>query len=106
MLTIKSPGLQAIFSTYGGRLLALEVDGVDVVFGTSLKEEHDNWDNSAGVTCGRHAGRISGAGYQLDGEVHKLVANRDGFQLHGGPKGFGSTIWNAAKKGSEVHFSL
>ncbi len=106
MLTIKSPGLKATFSTYGARLLGLEVDGVDVVFGTPLNEAHDTWDNSAGVTCGRHAGRISGAQYELDGEVHKLVANRDGFQLHGGPKGFGSTVWDAKQKGSEIHFTL
>jgi len=106
MLTIKSPGLKATFSTYGARLIALEVDGIDVVFGNSMKEEHDVWDNSAGVTCGRHAGRISGAEFTLDGEIHKLVPNRDGFQLHGGPKGFGSLIWDAKKKGSEIAFSL
>jgi aldose 1-epimerase len=77
-----------------------------VVFGTPLNEEHATWDNSAGVTCGRHAGRISGAQYELDGETVKLVPNRDGFQLHGGPHGFGSTLWASHKRGSEMHFTL
>ncbi len=106
MHTIKSPGLKATFSDYGARLIGLEVDGVDVVFGTPLNEAHETWDNSAGITCGRHAGRISGSQFTLDGQVHKLVPNRDGFQLHGGPKGFGSTIWNSKKKGNEVAFTL
>ena len=106
MQTIKSPGLKATFSDSGARLLALEVDGVDVVFGASLKEEHDAWDIFAGITCGRHAGRISGSQFTLDGETHKLVPNRDGFQLHGGPVGFGSQSWKSTMKGSEIHFSL
>jgi aldose 1-epimerase len=106
MLTIKSPQLKATFSTYGARLLGLEVDGVDVVFGTPLNEEHETWDNSAGVTCGRHAGRISGAQFPLDGEIIKLVPNRDGFQLHGGPRGFGSLTWNASQTDSEATFTL
>jgi aldose 1-epimerase len=106
MHTIKSPGLKALFSDFGARLLALEVDGLDVVFGTALNEAHETWDNSAGVTCGRHAGRISAAQYELGGETVKLVPNRDGFQLHGGPHGFGSLLWAAHKRGSEIHFTL
>ena len=106
MHIIKSPALKATFSDFGARLLGLEVDGVDVVFGTPLNEAHDSWDHSAGVTCGRHAGRISGSQYTLDGETHKLVPNRDGFQLHGGPVGFGSTIWSSKKKGSTIEFTL
>ena len=103
---IKSSGLKATFSDHGARLLALEVDGLDVVFGASLKEEPDKWDPYAGITCGRHAGRITGAQFMLDGQLHKLVPNRDGFQLHGGPVGLGGLNWKAAKKGSEIHFSL
>ena len=106
MLTIKSPGLKATFADYGARLVALEVDGLDVVFGTPFDADTSKWDNSAGVTCGRHAGRISKGGFELDGARINLVNNRDGFQLHGGPQGFGSLIWNAKKKGSNLHFSL
>ncbi|MEP6827853.1 MAG: aldose epimerase family protein [Aestuariivirga sp.] len=106
MHTIKSPGLKATFSDFGARLLALEMDGLDVVFGAPLNEEHETWDPYAGITCGRHAGRISGAQFTLDGEAHKLVPNRDGFQLHGGPIGFGGQNWKSTKKGSEIHFTL
>ena len=106
MHTIKSAALKATFSDYGARLLGLEVDGVDVVFGTPLNEAHDTWDNSAGVTCGRHAGRISGAKFTLDGVEHKLHPNRDGFQLHGGPHGFGSQLWHAKNSGDQIEFTL
>ncbi|MDE2385160.1 MAG: galactose mutarotase [Alphaproteobacteria bacterium] len=106
MHSIQSPQLKATFSTYGARLLGFEVDGLDVGFGTPLNEEHASWDPSAGITCGRHAGRISGAQFPLDGEIIKLVPNRDGFQLHGGPHGFGSLIWNASQTDSEITFTL
>jgi aldose 1-epimerase len=106
MITLSSPALKARFSPYGARLIGLEMDGVDVVFGTPLNEDHATWDTSAGVTCGRHAGRISGAQFPLDGEVIKLVPNRDGFQLHGGPHGFGSLIWATKSGASEIEFDL
>ena len=107
MHTIKSKSLSATFSDFGARLLACEVDGIDVTFGTSLNDaEHSAWDTSAGITCGRHAGRISGAKFRLDGVEHKLVPNRDGFQLHGGPKGFGDNVWKAKTIASEVEFTL
>ncbi|MBG1233616.1 aldose epimerase family protein [Aestuariivirga litoralis] len=104
--SIKSPGLKATFADHGARLVALEIDGRDVVFGTPLDPDFSKWDNSAGVTCGRHAGRISKGGYDLDGERVNLVNNKDGFQLHGGPKGFGSCDWAVTKKGSELHYTL
>lgn len=106
MLSIKSSGLKATFAEYGARLMALEIDGLDVVFGTTWDPDTAKWDEYAGITCGRHAGRISRGGFDLNGERVNLANNRDGFQLHGGPKGFGSTIWNAKKKGSALHFSL
>jgi len=106
MITIKSPGLKATFAEYGARLVAFEVDGLDVVFGTPFDPDHSKWDNSAGVTCGRHAGRISKGGYTLDGQRVDLVNNKDGFQLHGGPVGFGNHDWANKKKDSQVHFTL
>lgn len=107
MHTIKSGKLKATFSDSGARLLAFEVDGIDVTFGTSLNEaEHTSWDTSAGITCGRHAGRISGSKFTLDGVVYNLIPNRDGFQLHGGPKGFGDCVWSAKSGASEIEFTL
>ena len=104
MLTIKSPALTARFSDLGARLMALEVDGVDVVFGNAYDFDVAKDDPYSGVTCGRYAGRITGSQFELDGEVHKLAPNQDGFQLHGGPVGLSHVNWQSKKKGSEVVF--
>ena len=105
--TIKSSALKATFSDFGTRLLALEVDGVDVVLGTSLNEaEREMWDPYAGATLGRHAGRITDSKFTLDGLEYPLVPNRDDYQLHGGPKGFGNSIWTSKVGASEIEFTL
>ncbi len=104
MLELKSNGLRAVFSPLGARLMALEVDGVDVVFGNDFNFDPFKDDGSAGIVCGRVAGRISNAQYELDGVTYKLVPNRGTVQLHGGPHNFGNTQWSAAKKGSSIHF--
>jgi aldose 1-epimerase len=106
LLELKSNGLRAVFSENGARLMALEVDGVDVVFGNALDFDIATGDASAGSVCGRFAGRISKAEFELDGEVHKLVPNRDGFQLHGGPNNFGNQNWQPHRKGNEITFSF
>ena len=105
--SIKSKSLNASFSDFGARVLTVEVDGVDVAFGTSLNEaEHEKWDIFAGATLGRYAGRITGSKFTLDGTEYQLAPNRDGFQLHGGPMGFGNSFWQAKQNDSEVEFSL
>ena len=107
MHTIKSSTLSATFSDFGARLLACETGGIDVVFGSTLNDaDSDIWDNSAGTTVGRHAGRISGSKFTLDGTEYKLTPNRDGYQLHGGPHGFGNQTWNAKPSASEIEFTL
>ena len=46
-----------------------------------------------GVIAGRYANRIAGASFELDGARHDLVANDGPNCLHGGPVGFGATLW-------------
>ncbi len=106
MLELKSNGLRAVFSENGARLMALEVNGVDVVFGNALDFDVATGEASAGSVCGRFAGRISKAEFELDGQTHKLVPNRDGFQLHGGPHNFGNQNWQYKKKGNEISFTF
>jgi aldose 1-epimerase len=106
MLELKSNGLRAVFSENGARLMALEVGGVDVVFGNAFDFDVALGDASAGSVCGRFAGRISKAEFELDGVTHKLVPNRDGFQLHGGPHNFGNQNWQHHKKGNEISFTF
>jgi aldose 1-epimerase len=46
-----------------------------------------------GVIAGRYANRIAGARFTLDDEVHTLAANNGPHCLHGGPAGFGASLW-------------
>lgn len=46
-----------------------------------------------GCILGRYAGRISGAKFELDGDVVSLSANDDANHLHGGAAGFNKKVW-------------
>jgi aldose 1-epimerase len=48
-----------------------------------------------GSTVGRFANRIAGARFELDGTVHRLVANDGPNHLHGGEVGFDRALWAA-----------
>lgn len=47
-----------------------------------------------GAIAGRVANRISGAAFELEGKVYKLVPNEGEGQLHGGPNGIGRQLWD------------
>src|SRR5690606_18620697 len=46
-----------------------------------------------GVTVGRHANRIAGGRFTLDGTVYQLPQNNNGNSLHGGTEGFDKRNW-------------
>ena len=65
---------------------------------SSLADIEDRGSNPyLGATCGRIAGRISGASFPLDGTTVRVTANEGPNQLHGGPDGFDRRIWDLAE---------
>jgi aldose 1-epimerase len=42
---------------------------------------------------GRHANRIRGGRFTVDGTTHQLTRNDDGHHLHGGDRGFDRVVW-------------
>lgn len=50
---------------------------------------------NAGAVCGRHANRIAGASFMLNGKRYDLGANDGRHHLHGGATGFGKRVWTA-----------
>lgn len=48
-----------------------------------------------GATCGRVAGRISNASFDLNDKKYILEANNGPNCLHGGSQGFDRKVWNA-----------
>ncbi|MFN0193939.1 MAG: aldose epimerase family protein [Aestuariivirga sp.] len=94
------------FSTLGARLMSVVFDGHDCVAGGGTDEQLLAGDWTAGAVCGRHAGRITKARFEIDGVKHKLVPNMGEHQLHGGPDNFAIRRWTAEKHGEAIRFSI
>jgi aldose 1-epimerase len=56
---------------------------------------YENPSNYMGATIGRYANRIAGARFSLSGNTYYLAENSKGCQLHGGPGGFNTKVWDA-----------
>ncbi|MCA0932457.1 galactose mutarotase [Lutimonas saemankumensis] len=95
-------GLELEVSTLGATILSLKVPDktgkpVNVVVG--LSSASDYWSKLylaqglyLGSTIGRHAGRISGGGIEIDGKRYSLFTE-NGVHLHGGKEAFDKKIW-------------
>jgi len=94
-------GLTAEVTNYGAILVSLNVpdrDGKlgDVVLGKDSLHEYVAGHPCFGATCGRLAGRIGGARFDIDGKTYTLEANNNGINnLHSGPEGFHLMLWQA-----------
>jgi aldose 1-epimerase len=95
-----SNGLSARVMNFGATLTSLNVPDregkfADVVLGKDKFEEYFAGHPCFGSVCGRVAGRISGAQFELEGTKYTLVANKDANNLHGGPEGFNIMLWDS-----------
>jgi aldose 1-epimerase len=93
--------MQAIFTNYGGRLVALLVPGkngelTDVVVGMgTVQGFKDATEPYFGATIGRYGNRIANGKFSLDGKQYTLPINNAPNSLHGGTKGYHYMVWNA-----------
>ena len=110
-LTLESENAACTLLTYGAALASLTVPdrtgrGVDVVLGLgSLAHYEDNPDKCMGATVGRHANRIAGASFSLNGTEYHLAANNGPNNLHGGPTNFSTRVWTAEEVEHGVRFT-
>ncbi|MBC15746.1 MAG: galactose-1-epimerase [Desulfovibrio sp.] len=93
-------GMQAVVTNYGATLIGLTAPDnngnmTDVVLGFDTLDEYVHGRGYFGATIGRVANRLSGGSFMLDGKIHDVVQNKDGFQIHGGAGGFHSRLWEA-----------
>ena len=101
-------GMTAILSDYGAILVRLLVpcsDGLqDVVLGYDTLREYENG-GFFGATVGRHANRIAGAAFTLDGVEYRLCANDLGNNLHTDFRfGFHKQLWQTELLQDGVRF--
>ncbi len=94
-------GMKAVYTDFGAILVSLYVadrDGNmdDVVLGfDNIEDYFDNGPNF-GATIGRHANRIGGAKFTLNGVEYQLDKNDGNNNLHGGFDGYHKRLWDTA----------
>lgn len=95
-------GLSLKVINYGGIITELHAPdrqgrSKDVVLGLSSLKEYLAGHPYFGAIVGRVAGRITGAGFSLDGKEYRLALNDSPNHLHGGRNGFDKKLWSAAE---------
>ena len=93
-----SKGFSAIVSPFGAKLISLIVPDKngffrDVVIGFDQDEDYFLHDPYLNSVCGRFAGRIGKAKFNLNGQEYRLTQNAGEHQLHGGFQGFHNRFW-------------
>lgn len=106
MLELTSPGMTVRLHPTGARIMSCIVDGVETAFGSGPDNAVMGGDIYAGAICGRHAGRITNAGFPLDGRQVALHANMGPHQIHGGATGFHARHWDYIRDANRVTFML
>ena len=89
-------GLCARITNYGGIVVELVYNGIDVVLGRGSFEEYLNNEGYFGALIGRNSNRISNSKFKIDGKEYVLNANDGVNNLHGGLKGFDKKLWDAS----------
>ncbi|WP_374645701.1 aldose epimerase family protein [Tabrizicola sp.] len=97
-VTLEGGGLRLRLLTWGARLAELWVPdrtGVpaDIVLGQDSLADWLAHGSYLGATCGRHANRIAGGRFVLDGREVRLDRNEGANTLHGGAAGFDLKHW-------------
>ncbi len=98
--------ISAEILTYGGivrRLCVPDADGKkrDVVLGRASLEDYLHNDGYLGALIGRHANRIAGSQFEINGTTYHVGVNEGSNSLHGGIIGFDKKIWTAKEDDSD-----
>ncbi len=67
----------------------------NIVLGFESIEEYKKNPPFFGAVCGRVAGRIKGASFELEGMTYELAKNDGENHLHGGTKGYSHVLWKS-----------
>ncbi len=103
-----SSGLQATITNYGGRIISLVVADknklpVDVAVGyDNIRDFLSKPEFYYGALIGRYGNRIANGKFSIDGTEYILAQNNNKNNLHGGPKGFHTAVWDAKQINQSV----
>ena len=111
--TLTSDVLEARITTYGARIVSLEVPDregkkADIVLGfNSLSEYEGEKDPYFGAIVGRYGNRIGHGSFKLDGKSYQIPKNDHGINaLHGGKVGFDRLVWQGREIPGGVEMTL
>jgi aldose 1-epimerase len=93
-------GMELAATNYGGIIVSLRVPDRDrhfddVVLGYDALEGYLGESPYFGAIIGRHANRIRGGRFAIEGRTYKLRRNDGPNHLHGGLRGFDKVLWRA-----------
>lgn len=105
-----STGAYVEFIDYGCRIRSICVPDKngnlkDVCLGYKEMADYEADSASLGAAVGRHANRIGGASFTLNGKTYPLETNDGQNHLHGGSKGFAFRMWNASYEYGKIVFT-
>src|ERR1044072_468140 len=103
-------GFEVSVTNYGGAVTSLKTpdrDGNfgDIVLGFESLDDYVHNPRYFGALIGRHANRIAGGRFTLNGVEYQLGRNNGANHLHGGFKGFHKRVWSAAEDENVLHLS-
>jgi aldose 1-epimerase len=95
-------GIKADIINYGGIVVSLYIPDKngkfdDIVLGFDDFNSYLNKSPFFGAITGRHANRIEGASFELNGKKYTLLNNDGRNHLHGGAKGFDKVLWEVVE---------
>lgn len=96
--------------TLGGTIVSIEAPDkhgimADICLGFASPQEYEEQTCYIGATVGRYANRIGNARFALNGVEYPLYPNDGKNHLHGGPHGFHTKVWKAAKESDALVLS-
>lgn len=103
-------GTKVSVSDFGAtlvRVIVADKEGKfrDVVLGYNSSAEYEAGGGALGATVGRHANRIGGASFTLNGITYELCRNDNGNNLHSGNDVYQKRIWEV-KETAEDHITF
>lgn len=103
-------GFEVSITNYGGAITSLKTpdrDGHfgDIVLGFETIDEYVRNPRYFGALIGRHANRIAGGKFSLNGIEYQLPQNNGANHLHGGRRGFDKREWTIREDGNTLHLT-